>query len=81
MPSLVTPDRADAGLRRAAQLATLGQDLPVDESVRPRGQSAGVREKEVERPGDWEIRSRFSERWLPKVIDWLPISFEFDCHE
>jgi hypothetical protein len=42
-PSLATPDRADADLRRAAQLAEpvlsfvegLGQGLPVDESVRP----------------------------------------------
>lgn len=46
-PSLATQDRTDAGLRRAAQLAPLGQGLPVNESVRPRGQSAGVGEKKV----------------------------------
>lgn len=35
-PSLASSERADTSLRRAAQLATLGQGLPVDESVRPR---------------------------------------------
>ncbi len=35
-PSLATSQRADASLRRAAQLAPLGQGLPIDESVRPR---------------------------------------------
>ena len=45
-PSLATSDRADVILRRAAQLATLGQGLPVDESVRPRGQEAGVGQRE-----------------------------------
>ncbi len=41
-PSLATSQRADARLRRAAQLAVLGQGLPVNKSIRPRGQAAGV---------------------------------------
>jgi hypothetical protein len=55
-PCLATSDRADASLRRAAQLAEpalsfvegLKQSPPVDESIRPKGQSGGVREKKVE---------------------------------
>ncbi len=66
-PCLAASDRANASLGRAAQLAEpvlsfvegLRQGLPMDESIRPKGQSAGVREKEVESRGDWEIRSRF----------------------
>ena len=46
-PSLAISQRADASLRRAAQLAALGQGLPVDESIRPRGQAAGVRQQAV----------------------------------
>jgi len=48
---LATSQRADASLRRAAQLAGLGQGLPVDESIRPRGQAAGVRQPAREAQG------------------------------
>jgi len=41
-PKLAISDRADVKLWRADQLAELRQGLPVDEGVRPRGQSAGV---------------------------------------
>ena len=41
-PRSVASDREDVSLWRADQLAALGQGLPVDEGVRPRGQSAGV---------------------------------------
>ena len=50
-PKPVTPhlpllERTDADLRRAGQLAALKQSPPVDESVPPLGQTAGV--------GTWE---------------------------
>ena len=50
-PKPVTPhlpllERTDADLRRAGQLAVLKQGPPVDESVPPLGQTAGV--------GTWE---------------------------
>jgi hypothetical protein len=45
-PSLAKSNRADAGFRRAAQLATLRQGLPGDGSVRPRAsQQAFVKRK------------------------------------
>ncbi|MEX2492631.1 MAG: hypothetical protein WD425_12800 [Nitrospirales bacterium] len=68
-PSLATSQkRADASLRMAAQLAEpalsfvegLGQGLPIDESVRPRGQAAGVSEKEVEGRSYRDILPRHS---------------------
>lgn len=54
-PSLASSERADANLRRPAQLAEpvlsfvewLGQGLPIDESVRPRARAAGVSEKKM----------------------------------
>jgi hypothetical protein len=46
-PSLATSQRADTRLRKATQLAPLGQGLPVYESIRPRGQAEGVRQKAV----------------------------------
>ena len=53
-PNLAILEGADANRRRADQLAELvlsfveglRQGLPVAKSVRPRGQSAGVRQKE-----------------------------------
>jgi hypothetical protein len=53
-PNLAILEGADANLRRADKLAELvlsfveglRQGLPVTESLRPRGQSAGVRQKE-----------------------------------
>lgn len=67
-PSLATSDRADASIRRAAQLAEpvlsfvegLGQGLPIGSSVRPRGQEAGVSENEVESCNYWNILLRHS---------------------
>ena len=46
-PRLASWERTDANLRRAGQLAPLKQDPPMDESVPPLGQTAGV--------GPWEI--------------------------
>ena len=49
-PNLAILERADANLRRADQLGAFRQGLPVAESVSPRGQSAGVRQK-----GKWRV--------------------------
>ncbi len=59
-PYLAASDRVDASLGRADQLAVLGQGLPVDESVRPRGQSAGGGQKEVGTPRGLGILHRLS---------------------
>ena len=59
-PSLAISQRADASLRRAAQLAALGQGLPVDESIRPRGQAEGVRQQTVASRRDDGILHRLS---------------------
>lgn len=48
-PCLAGSDRADASFRKAAQLARLKQDLPGNESDRPRGQSECVSERDMER--------------------------------
>ena len=69
--SLATSDRADASLRRAAQLAALEQGLPVVESVRPMGQEAGVGPKKVASRRDVDIlhpRASFERDLLPTVI-------------
>ncbi len=66
-PCLGTSGRADADLRRASQLAEpvlrlfegLGQWLPIDESIRSRGQSAGVSERDVRGAGILKISIAF----------------------
>ena len=63
-PCLATPDRADAGLRRAGQLAGLKQGPPGAKSVRPWPVGHGVREKET--PADKNLNVDY--RQLHDVI-------------
>ncbi len=58
-PSLARSDRADTMSRRAAQLARLKQGLPANKSVRPRGQAAGVSERNVRGAGILKISIAF----------------------
>ncbi len=80
-PCLATSDRANAGLRRAAQLAGLKQGPPGDESVRPWPVSRRQGKRSGETPEIGKFALVFQRDGWPKVIDWLPISFELDCHE
>lgn len=58
-PSLAKSQRADASLRRAAQLAALGQGLPVDESIRPWARQQALDNRQGRVAGMWVFSIAF----------------------
>ena len=65
-PCLPIWDGTDANLRKADQLATLRQGLPIDSSVRPGGQPAGVGQEEngCLRGLLWMMREEITDKWF-----------------